>query len=242
MNYIKYLSASQIGTFEQCPRKWWAIWIKKIVQPPESDAVKLGKAAHKILEILLRANQLNIEKYKDQHILIALYSKIYDLSEDNRLLLNQMIDIAINNKWLSTYNDKTLIEYPFSVPFTESINIIGRYDRIDVINDDAIRIIDLKTGKRKYSKEDLDNNWQAKIYALSFLESDYKEFFVDFWFLRYKSPKQSLLFKKKQLDAIKKELGVIVENMLNYDGSTKCENKFCNYCPFNKECKEMEKR
>lgn len=242
MNKIRNLSSSQIATFNECPRKWWAIWIKKIAQPPDSDAVKLGKAVHKILEILLRANQLNKEKYKDKNILISLYSKIYDISEDNRLLLSQMVDIAINNHWLSTYTEKTVVEYPFKVPFTDSINIIGRYDRIDVINDDSIRIIDLKTGKRKYSKEDLDNNWQAKIYALSFYESDYKEFFVDFWFLRYKSPKQTLLFKKKQLESIKKELGVIVENMINYDGSTKCENRFCSYCPFNQECKEMEKK
>lgn len=240
MNTLKYLSASQISTFEQCPRKWWAIWIKKIEQPPDTDAVKLGKAVHKILEVLLRANIKNSEKYKDKNILIALYSKIYELSEDNHLILSQMVDNAINNNWLSFNKDNTLIEYEFKVPFSDAINIIGRYDRIDTINKDTIKITDLKTGKRKYSKDDLDNNWQAKIYALSFLDTEYKDILVDFWFLRYRNPKQSLSFKQKQLKTIKKDLGVIIEKMTNYEGKEKCENKFCNYCPFIKECKEMK--
>ena len=64
MNEVKRISATQLGMFTECPRKWWAHYVKRIPRPEPSEAIKIGLAVHKILEVSLLATQKGIEKYR----------------------------------------------------------------------------------------------------------------------------------------------------------------------------------
>lgn len=50
------LSASQIETYQDCPRKWAFKYIEKLPQP-ESDSLKLGKDTHAVLEAYLKTGK-----------------------------------------------------------------------------------------------------------------------------------------------------------------------------------------
>jgi RecB family exonuclease len=239
MNKLHHISASQLSAFESCPRKWFGIWICKCSQPPESEAIKLGKAVHKILEILLKAYLKNKEKYKDPELLTNLYAKIYELTDEDKRLAIDLVKNGIKNGWTQNYTDKTLLEDDFKFNLNDDIKLIGRFDRID-FDKNKVTVIDLKTGKKKYTKEELTSNWQAKLYALSFLEQGHKNIEVDFWFLRHKVMKQMLYFKQDQVKRIKDELNTTIEKMINCDGSEKKTQFLCAYCPFKEQCSQMK--
>jgi RecB family exonuclease len=232
------VSASQLGTFEQCPRKWWATWVKKIPQPPESEAIKLGKAAHKVLELALKAYKKNLDKYKDTDFLCNIIKRAFELNEEDSKLLPMLVANAKKMGWLENYNEQTTVEDEFKFQINPTVEVVGRFDRID-IDDGKVTIKDIKSGKHLYSDYDLKNNWQAKTYALPFLLKGYEIVNAEFWFIRFVNGKQNLAFRQSQKTKLLKEFNTITEQMKAYTGATRKCSKLCNWCAFQEECNKM---
>jgi CRISPR/Cas system-associated exonuclease Cas4 (RecB family) len=238
MNSVLNVSPSQLATFQQCPRKWWALYVKHIPKPPETDAVKLGKALHKILEITLKCTIKNKKKYTDTAYISNIVSKSYSLTEADNILLSNLIANAKSLGWFADYTTETTLEDGFELSLKDDLKINGRFDRVD-FTPKYVNVIDLKTGKHPYSINDLKDNWQGKLYALPWLVKGYDMVKINFWFVRFLNGKQNLFYKQSHKNTIIKEIISLVDEMRTCDGSVKCESKLCNYCPFQKECIAM---
>jgi len=236
-----HISASQLSLFDECPRKWWAFYVKKIERRPPSEALNLGLATHKILELAFKAKLKNVEKWSDPYNLISLALKQFSLTQDNQLMLNSLISNAINAGWFSNFNQKTVLEDEMLIQFNDDVKIIGKIDRVDYL-DNSVVVSDLKTGKTPYNTTELNESWQTKLYAYNFLKRkpEIDKVQVKFWFLRLGSRGiLSTNVPSSEIDLIENRLRTSIDKMQVCDGKEKRQNKFCKWCDFFGECSKM---
>jgi CRISPR/Cas system-associated exonuclease Cas4 (RecB family) len=236
-----HVSASQLALFDDCPRKWWALYVKKIERKPPSAALNLGSALHKILELSLIATVKGIEKYSDPYILIPPVLKDYPLDQDNINVLKSLIYNAIECEWLSKFSSSTEAEKSLEIQFLDDVKIVGKIDRVDII-DNFVIVRDLKTGKHIYDRTTLKDNWQSILYSYEFLKNGYDFVDVEFWFVRLgKMGILPVTMTKTDLPAIDKRLNETISAMKKCDGSKKIPNNYCKWCDYYGECLEKDK-
>lgn len=138
---MKVLSASQIDTYRDCPRKWAYQYLESLRAPPRESAA-LGTRVHEILEAYLRDGSLP------------------DLSEE--YLGNYPGQIAKSGMHL--------LPPPGSVDVEQRVNFQTEHSlwqgRIDAVGPDFI--LDHKTSKDRRYTRDLAIDVQAALYAHAF--------------------------------------------------------------------------
>jgi RecB family exonuclease len=171
----EYLSASRLKTYSRCARQFFYKYVRKVpkefqVQDNESPAV-FGNAIHTVLErIYDRAKK---EKYVGPFPIDAItpeWSKSF--SEWNLLKLSDYTEgLRILRDYAVRYrniNHETIlgVEAPFSIEIGENFVLHGRIDRIDLVNDFDVEIVDYKSNRGFFSQEDLINDIQMSIYGI----------------------------------------------------------------------------
>ena len=170
---VSYLSYSQIETFRLCPLHYKLRYILNI-PTPTSASLSFGTSIHNAMRDFYDAHahgekvtKVLLSALLQKHWLSRGYeSKRYEEEMKKR-----------GERYLSTYfesefNPKTKIvtlEQPFMVPLSrqdQSLKIGGKIDRIDMLPDGKIEIVDYKTG-RMPSKREVDANLQLSMYALA---------------------------------------------------------------------------
>jgi len=184
-----YLSPSSVKTYEQCPRKYYYNYIKKL---PKKDFthLHLGTFCHDILEqfhIALPQTNLkcshedgnSCEKFdkdgKCVHIYRKLMNKIFPerkkiLAEKENIILQKeqlmdaqkMVKNYIDNLDIETVNGVLYNERRFMFPLTDKYMANGIMDRIDM-RDGVYYLVDYKTNKNaKYMEP-----FQLYVYGLA---------------------------------------------------------------------------
>lgn len=146
---MKHVSASQITTFRDCPRKWYFEKVAGLTRPGTS-ATDLGSAVHSVLEAYLRGEIASIEPSDEVHA-IAL-SGVEHLPTPHPGLEVE----------LSLADDMPLSDSP--------VPVLGFVDLIDHENNE---IIDHKTSSSpRYTKteSELRGNVQLHLYARAYFE------------------------------------------------------------------------
>lgn len=170
---VTYLSYSQIETFRLCPLHYKMRYILHIPTPP-SASLSFGTSVHAVLR-----------DFYDMHAHGEPVSKkmLTDLLEihwqregyGSKRYESEMMKRGA--RYLSEYYDKEFstdtktasLEQPFTVPIMTDKGVIkigGKIDRIDLLPDGKIEIIDYKTG-RMPSKREVDTNLQLSMYAMA---------------------------------------------------------------------------
>ena len=146
MSSMKYVSASQITTFSDCPRKWY---LNKIVglESPSSPSTELGSAVHEILEQYLRDGV------------------VFPETKEGQIAKSGLIHLPSHREQLEI--EVSLVD----MPLTDSPVEVRGF--VDVIRPRAHEIIDHKTSSnKKYTKtkRELKQNVQLILYARAYLE------------------------------------------------------------------------
>ncbi len=167
---ITYLSYSQLQTFDLCPLHYKLRYIMKLPTAP-SAALSFGTTMH------------------------ALLKTIYQLGFGKKALPDDVIDKLIDEYWVGNgYAGKAheedakkgarnlLLSYmqqnarephlpiQTEMPFQfmlDKIKILGRFDRIDQLDDNRIEIIDYKTGINVPDDKKIKSDLQLTLYALA---------------------------------------------------------------------------
>lgn len=170
---VTYLSYSRIEAFRVCPLHYKLRYILDI-PTPTTASLSFGTSMHNALRDFyqLHSQGMRVSKKK----LLQLLSEYWlhagyenkrheeDMKKQGEKYLAQYFD--------EQYHSTTIIgalELPFVLPIgagDRQLKIGGKIDRVDILKDGKIEIIDYKTGKMP-SKKDIDANLQLSMYALA---------------------------------------------------------------------------
>ena len=169
--HIDYLSYSQIETFKTCPLHYKLKYIYKVPTPP-SGSQSFGSSIHAALksfyERVVRGERpdkkLTISCLKENWIREGFSSKAHETKffEKGKFYLEGFLKDGFDPKVLPI-----AMEQPFTVPVEGGLKIGGKIDRVDVLKDGTIEIIDYKTGATIPSQKEVEKDLQLSFYALA---------------------------------------------------------------------------
>ncbi|KKU10109.1 MAG: hypothetical protein UX13_C0020G0001, partial [Candidatus Woesebacteria bacterium GW2011_GWB1_45_5] len=172
--HIDYLSYSQIETFNICPLHYKLRYVLKVPTPP-SASMSFGTSIHATLKDFY-AKVAEGEKPTDK-LIFEILTKDWvkegytnkkhgeDFFEKGKIYLQGYLKEGFNPKIIPA-----AMEQPFTVPLNlkdKSLKIGGKIDRVDVLPDGTVEIVDYKTGATIPTQKDVDSNLQLSFYALA---------------------------------------------------------------------------
>ncbi len=170
---ITYLSYSQIETFRLCPLHYKLRYMFNIPTPP-SASLSFGISVHDALHDFYELHRAG-EKVTKELLLTRLTDRWKKEGYENTRYeadMKKQGERYVSEYFDTEYSKKTIIgalELPFVLPIGNSerqLKIGGKIDRVDILPDGKIEIIDYKTGKMP-SRKEIDTNLQLSMYALA---------------------------------------------------------------------------
>lgn len=171
---VEFLSFSQIETFRYCPMHYKAKYILRI-PTPSSPAQSFGVSIHAALrdyhQLIMRGEkppkETLIKLFKKNWITEGYGNKEYrdKYYEQGLTFLDNYFKSEIKT------GKSAYLEFPFIFRLEKNgktLKIAGKMDRVDILDNGKIEIIDYKTGKDR--NNDLEENLQLTLYALAATE------------------------------------------------------------------------
>jgi len=194
-----------------------------------------GNIIHSVLE-----DNVSKEEKLDHTKLVESYEHHAKKQDPDKIVGDQLVKVGttILNEFFDQYGESTFDvldkEYQFNF-IIGSYSILGYIDRIDIVDENTLKIIDYKTGKWEVAQKDIQNNLQLGIYALALSEAfPNKNIYAEMYYLR-SGRRKGHLFTKEDLENVKqnliKEINKITEDTFFHP--TKNE-RACTYCDFAK--------
>ncbi len=180
--HIDYLSYSQIETFKTCPLHYKLRYIYK-VPTPQTASQSFGTTMHTVLkDFYLKVGKG--EKPTDKLILGLLNNLWIKEGYANKVQEKKFLEKGkdyLRGFLKEEFNPKVKtvsLELPFIVPLIDPtsrkasrgqdyLKIGGKIDRVDVLPNGEIEIVDYKTGATIPTQKEVDKNLQLSFYALA---------------------------------------------------------------------------
>lgn len=237
---IEKISASGIKTFEQCPLKFYALYILKIKDDKVHPNTVLGSAVHKMTELsfiqIMEALKRNEKIFVDP---INFKKQVCDELKVEPSLFKTIDELIENEKrWGYFRNIQNTVGCELRVEFLlpDGTLVKGFIDRLDVKYGEA-DIIDIKTQKNMFEPNELKDNWQALIYnigARKLFPQIMGTASVSFWMLRHQVQRTFKTAQDAEADMVK--LSNMVASIKACDDPQPCPSPLCQWCPYVKQC------
>ena len=240
----RFLSYSRLTRFEQCPLSFKLHYIEKQRAAP-GEALLFGSLIHTVLERLLKKviNEEQTGKLSEKKALI-IYRQEWTASRLTGIeLFQEGLDIirsfVAKNIHIDHW-DLLAIEKDFTIQVGR-FEVRGFIDRVDAVDSETIHVIDYKTSRQLYSRDDLANNLQLSLYcaAAKRIWPWAKNVKASFYMLRHRLH-QSVERTPEQLEAAlsyMETLGEMTEQATEYPARL---NTFCAYCDHRLHCPAYE--
>lgn len=236
----RYLSVSRLRRFESCPLAFKLHYIDKRDSEP-SLPLQFGTMLHAVLERLYQwalaekhtgriDDELALELYCDEFVRSGLSGfAIFD--EGLRILRaylhdNPMVDHAT----------VLAVEQDFELEVGGFL-VVGKIDRVDRVDAETVEVLDYKTNRAIYTREELDTDLQLTVYALAArqLWPWAKEVRLGFYLLRH-GLRMMTERSEEQLESARgyiATLGHQTENATDYAARLQAN---CAYCDHRQQC------
>ena len=190
-----------------------------------------GNIVHSVLEECIEPDKkLNydqmIASYEQN---ISSYDPEGKISESLISAGSQIID-EFYDEYADTLFDVYKKEHGFAFVIGSYL-VVGYIDRIDLINENTVKIIDYKTGKWEVAQKDIKDNLQLGIYALAVSEEfPDKEIIAELYYLR-SGRKKSHTFTKEDIENVKVRLLEDISTIIQDKSFLPTKNeRACYYC------------
>ncbi|MCD6249613.1 MAG: PD-(D/E)XK nuclease family protein [candidate division Zixibacteria bacterium] len=252
---LSKFSHSSLGTFRQCPKKFWFCYVERVKLPHRVFAhLQLGSIVHRQLATLYQ--QALDGKVYSREELIASYKNDWDQLDKTKLEVvaeHMGVDDYIENgsRMLGTYYDNfqpfdqgILImaegNVNFQLPGT-NIMFTARIDRVLKRSDGVLEICDYKTGGQALpSARDASFREQMGLYQLAIQDRypQYEDVELVQYALKYKEA-VSCRFRPDELDELTEQFRSEVNQIINaerYDDWPERESVLCRFCDYAHLC------
>jgi len=235
---VDHISSSGLKTHDQCPLKYSATYEMDLPKPPPHPNTVMGSAVHEMME---HSTKNRIQKGSDlsrndpmtwKAEIVAKLKVEYGLHP----LIDELVGNAVRWGYFRNINRTVGCEVPIDFPLPDDTHVTGFIDRLDVMAPDA-DIIDLKTQKNAFSDEELEHNWQAKIYNIGarIIRPEITgNATVSFWVLRHMVQRVVLTAE----DAVR-DTKLIADKVAEIKACKDPEGRpsgLCPWCPYDKQC------
>jgi hypothetical protein len=198
----------------------------------------MGKTLHKMFEVSTNARLLGKhERLQDPRAVMDAAVRKYSMDGDLKGLLGDLTRNALDWGYFRKVHQCVGVEVKFTEALPDGTLVTGFIDRLDFTSDTTADIIDLKTQKRKFTDEQLENNWQADIYnwALRKLYPQITgEVWVSFWCVRHYV--QRTLRTADDAARTEKRLMEVAKEIRECTDPDMRPSMLCNWCPHKVEC------
>lgn len=232
---IEFLSASGANVYEQCPLRYYAKYVlgKKSGTTPSIGA---GLIAHKALELYYRPDfNMNM----DECFKKASEEEFCPDRTQFESAKEMFYNLAKEEPKESTNTITTELDFNFYLESGAAAR--GFIDRVDLYDNNTIRIVDYKTGEFVPPIEELENGHQTNIYAsYIFLDEKFSGFdnvIFNYKYLRKGQQKSIKITRDKSYKYL--EYFDHLFNAIKADNNPKPTiNNFCWNCEHRGECNE----
>lgn len=176
----EHVSASQINTFRRCPRAYRYRYVERV--PPESrgSALAFGSAIHAALEHFYKTLK-NGEREPTAYELGAVFHDAWcsELRGDVPILFGEKEDedslLDLGTRMLAVFHEKVErphrvieVEMPFSIELAPGLpRLVGVLDLVVLDEDGSFRIVEHKTGARRWTDDKLLYDQQITAYTMT---------------------------------------------------------------------------
>ncbi len=253
----QYLSFSQINTYRTCPLQYKYNYVLKIPTTPNA-AASFGSTIHKTLyefyKQFLTNNNIDLSQ------LLKIYHQVwipigYSSLTHQKRMENEGKQLLIN--YFKKHHSKNIkilgLEKLFKIKVKtfslekekktdNNVTLTGKIDRIDIINNNSIEIIDYKTGKKPAEKK-LKKDIQLSIYALATINNNLfgkklHQLKLSYFYLQ---TQEKITLTKNQED-LKQTKQMILDIVDKIQTSSFKPNvgPWCDFCPFRIICEAWQ--
>ena len=236
----EHLSFSRLSRFETCPLSYKLHYIDKR-QPEPGLPLRFGKLIHAVLERLVReavdderSGPLSEERalavYRDAWTAEGLAG--VDVFQEGLEILQRFV----RDQGVLEHRDVLAVEKEFRLPIGP-FTVLGYIDRVDCLDGETIEIIDYKSNRQLFARDEVDSSLQMSLYDLAArrLWPWVKKVKLTFWMLRH-GIRQQTDRTPEQLDAARayvETLGKQTETATQYPPRL---NTNCSYCDHRSNC------
>lgn len=242
----EHLSVSRLKLFEKCPLAFSYQYIDKGEKEPFGGPAMFGVVLHAALELIYL--WIRDEEYEglfpiDQ--LLVFYKEVWASSRTTLGVGVYQEGLNILRTYAKTHYrvshwDVIAVEQEFNIT-VDGFKMNGYIDRVDRIDDETIGIIDYKSNRMLFTKDELENDLQMSIYGLAaralYPWAKYVEF--SFHMLRFDEHQNTRRSAQVIDDAAGYvgALGRLTETEKEFPAT---KNPTCCYCDHRRRCKTYQ--
>jgi putative RecB family exonuclease len=235
-----HLSYSRLSRFEQCPLAYQLHYIDR-KQPERGIPVRFGTAIHVALERLIRevvdreyvgplSEQRAVEHYRTAWNFEGLIG--LELFQEGLKIIKDFVRAEghVNHRNILA------VEKEFELAVGR-FTVLGYIDRVDYVDDETIRIVDYKSNRQLFTRDDVDFSLQMSLYQLAArqLWPWVKKIELSFWMLRH-GLRQDTTRTEEQLEAAVGYVQALGEQLETATDFPARLNPNCTYCDHRKSC------
>jgi RecB family exonuclease len=166
----KHLSFSRLSRFEQCPLSFKLNYIDKRRAEP-GVPLKFGKLIHAVLEVLVREHMEGERTGPlSEERAIELYREGWAKEGLTGMeVFTEGIDILkafVRNQGDLDHKDVLAIEKEFRLTIGR-FTVLGFIDRVDWVDDETVEVIDYKTNRMLFTRDEVEHSLQMSLYHLA---------------------------------------------------------------------------
>lgn len=247
----KYLSVSRIKQYEKCPLAFKMGYIDEDVERwHEKDAADFGKVVHEAFELIFNwvdeaefigsvPDEIVIEKYREAFA----KAEGHVVGSDRYKEGLEIVRTYFRVHQQVSYLEVVATEQQFMLDIetddgSARFQISGVIDRVDRVSPKRIRVIDYKTNRFLFTREELDTDLQMSVYGIAAkqLWPWAEEVEYGFDMLRH-ATRQRTRRTDEQLNAAADymiAMGMRIESALDFPPNL---NPLCPWCDFRESCK-----
>ena len=236
----EHLSFSRLSRFETCPLSYKLHYIDK-QQPEPGLPLRFGKLIHAVVERLVREAVVDERSGPlSEDRALTLYREAWtaeglagvDVFQEGLEILQRFV----RDQGVLEHRDVLAVEKEFRLP-VGPFTVLGYIDRVDCVDGETVEIIDYKTNRLLFSRDEVDSSLQMSLYDLAArrLWPWVKKVKLTFWMLRH-GIRQQTERTPEQLNgalAYVETLGKQTEIATHYPPRL---NTNCSYCDHRSNC------